>query len=416
MEFNEAKTALKNGYQNAGFELVDEHQTELFFRHQENQFYVAEEDIAEYANTADVVATLQAIPVECSVCGPIYREHVLEIPDLARRRFFAPRDRDIIFGEVNDSNVYVAVGQASPVFMNYFRFDENYMFLSLERIRRTYLRSTANGKLDIREYLYRPPTIRVYNIQETTPEAALKRAIPIIDACLFELSYLRNLTFTLSESWHVRQPKIRPFTYGDPVLTNQFSIPTANFNSDIIRFYQRGTIGEDPVNQFLSFYQILEYYFIEVTDELLYNKLSRRINDPRFSTTPKNLNRIIQDVIDHKRVTDETEMLKSVLAKYVDETELLEFIRTYEAYLNKEIYTKKRTVFGEELQVSTSPGYIIPTVAKVIKTIRNALVHSSDRYERKDRYIPSTSSEKLIRQELPLIKFLAERVIIASAK
>ena len=38
-------------------------------------------------------------------------------------------------------------------------------------------------------------------------------------------------------------------------------------------------------------------------------------------------------MVDHKRVTDETEMLKLVLEKYVDETELTDFIAADQDYL-----------------------------------------------------------------------------------
>ena len=55
-------------------------------------------------------------------------------------------------------------------------------------------------------------------------------------------------------------------------------------------------------------------------------------------------------------------------------------------------------------------------LAKRIKIIRNALVHSSDRYERQQRYIPTYGSEKMIRNEITLLRFFAEKVIIGSVK
>jgi hypothetical protein len=418
MNFDDAKTALKEGYQKAGLELVDEHETELFFRYQGNNFVIPKEEIDEYAISSNSFSTLQTIPEECSICSTTYREHVLEIPDLILRRVFTfgPRDENYIFGNPDNGSVYVSIGQASILFINYFRFNEAYQTLHLDRLRRPFSRSSSTGKLEIQENLFRPLTIKIHNLQESSVDGVIKQTTPLIDACLFEFSYLKNITFTLSEGWHVRQPRIKRFIFGDQNSSNQFTLPSASFNSDTIRFYQRGMSTGDSVNQFLAFYQVLEYFFIEVSDEQLYNRLSRRINDPRFSTSPKNLDQIIQEVANHKRVTDETEMLKAVLNKFVDENELLDFIRAYETYLGKKIYTKKRSIFGEDIQVDTSAGYIIPNVAKVVKTIRNALVHSSDRYERKDRYIPSTSSENLIKREIPLIKFLAEKVIIASAK
>src|SRR4030095_12775326 len=139
-------------------------------------------------------------------------------------------------------------------------------------------------------------------------------------------------------------------------------------------------------------------------------------NDPKFTTTPAHLNRLIQDTLDHKRETDETEMLKLVLSKFVDESELIEFIKAYETYVNDSLFTKKRSIFGEEVEVKLASGHVVGNIAKRIKIIRNALVHSSDRHERKERYIPNASSENMIKRELPLMKFLAERVIIASAK
>jgi hypothetical protein len=152
-----------------------------------------------------------------------------------------------------------------------------------------------------------------------------------------------------------------------------------------------------------------------VSDEQLYNKLSRRINDPKFSTSSSNLDRIIQDTLTHKRETDETEMLKLVLNKFVDEGELIAFIKEYETWLDENLYTKKRSMFGENIEVKADSGHVVGNVAKRVKIIRNALVHSSDRYERNQRYIPTTSAENMIRQEVPLMKYLAEKVIIASA-
>jgi len=55
-------------------------------------------------------------------------------------------------------------------------------------------------------------------------------------------------------------------------------------------------------------------------------------------------------------------------------------------------------------------------VAKHIKEIRNALVHSTDKYERRVRHVPFTKTTEKIAQDIPLMKFLAERVIISSAK
>jgi hypothetical protein len=339
---------------------------------------------------------------------------MIDIVEQSSRRFFLPRDTAFVFGEVGTEKSYVEIGPASPIFINFFRFDEAYLQMFLERLRRGLLH--RDDRLEVQDILYRPLTIKVYNIQEATTEAALKKSSPIIDSCLFEFSYLKNIPLVLEEEWPRRQPRVKPFQFGEAISGNQLALPHVNFNSDTTRFYQRGMSTDDPVNQFLSFYQVLEYHFVAVADEQLYNKLSRRINDPKFTTTPAHLNRLIQDTLDHKRETDETEMLKLVLSKFVDESELIEFIKAYETYVNDSLFTKKRSIFGEEVEVKLASSHVVGNIAKRIKIIRNALVHSSDRHERKERYIPNASSENMIKRELPLMKFLAERVIIASAK
>jgi len=51
----------------------------------------------------------------------------------------------------------------------------------------------------------------------------------------------------------------------------------------------------------------------------------------------------------------------------------------------------------------------------VVKTVRNALVHSSDHHERVERHVPFSEGTRLVEMEVPLVRFLAERVVIASA-
>jgi len=420
MNFDEARDALRDGYLRVGLKLIAEHPTKLLFQFgragREVNFVIFEKEITAFAEAEELRPTFSKIPVECSICSTDYREHAVNFSEYDRRRLFTLRDREFTFGKPNDMTPYVEIGPASMSFIDFFRFDEAYLQLFLDRIPLLHARRNNDKEpIEMRSALYRPLTIRVYNLQASTPEAALKLSSRIMDGCLFELSYLKNITLTLEEEWLHRR-RVRPFQFGDTTSGNELPLPQVSFNEVVVRFYQRGMGTGDPVNQFLSFYHVLEYYFVTVSNEQLYQKLSRRLNDPKFSATPSNLDRMIQDTLDHKRETDETEMLGLVLKKFVNETELIEFIEVYEQCLNDEIYSKKRSVFGENVEVRLMTGHVIGNLAKRIKLIRNALVHSSDKYERQQRYVPTAKAEDMIRREIPLMKYLAERVIIASAK
>jgi hypothetical protein len=66
------------------------------------------------------------------------------------------------------------------------------------------------------------------------------------------------------------------------------------------------------------------------------------------------------------------------------------------------------------MEIRLQIGQTISNLSKEIKEIRNALVHSTDRYERNARHVPFTKSTELIEERLPLMKFLAEKVIVNS--
>ena len=380
---------------------------------------VSQEEIKEYADFEELRLGFKSKPVECSICSPTYREQIVDFTsnDTRRNFFFLNKDLPFIFGEKGENKMYVEVGHSSMLFINFFRLDETYLKICIDRIKRM-LHRQLNISPEMHNILYRPLTIKVYNVAASSIEKALKLSNSVIDACLFELSYLKGIPLALVEEWPRRQPIVKPFQFGDNNTTGQqLRLPKTTFNSDIIRFYQRGMSTDDPVIQFLSFYQVLEYYFDSVSDKLLYDKLSQRINDPKFLTSQSNLDRVIKDILSHtKETTHETIKLKLVLDKFIDETELIEFIKAYEKHLDNNLYSKKYTVFGKDIEVKFLSGHVFGNIATRIKTIRNALVHSSDSFERDQRYIPTTSNENIIRIEIPVIKYLSEKVIIASGR
>jgi hypothetical protein len=123
----------------------------------------------------------------------------------------------------------------------------------------------------------------------------------------------------------------------------------------------------------------------------------------------------VQDVIDHLDQVDEVQMVRNVLDRYLDDDELIAFIEAYETYLGEELYTRRRRLFGEDIQVRLVPGAVTEGVARTIMAIRQTLIFSSDRFSRTARGISFEQVTEAIRSEIPLMKFLAERVIIGSA-
>jgi hypothetical protein len=418
--FDEARDALSEGYSALGLSatLSGDGRT-IYLKRGEDAFRIVRQDIEEYASDSELFDVFETVPAECSICSGHMREQPVNYLGSHRYRYRPPFMGDeIVFGDKTDSFPFAVIGKASRFFSNYFRFDETFAQLSLARMRRRsyYLRHRELEKDDIRAYRYDPTTIRVDNLQENSVDAALRASSALIDGCLFHLSYLQDLPLGLMEEWPKSTP--REFRLEERKRQRELSLPSVRFNADVVKLYQRGMGAEDPVTQFLSFYQVLEYFFISVTDEQLYARLSSRISDPAFSTTPRKLDSLIQDVLDHGRTTDELEMLKAVLRKHVSENELIHFISEYEDFLDERAYTKRRKIFGKEVgEVKLEEGHVFGNIARRVKVLRNALVHSSDRYERGERFVPLTAAhEKTVRREIPLVRFLAERIVIATSR
>jgi hypothetical protein len=257
-----------------------------------------------------------------------------------------------------------------------------------------------------------PTTARYTTPRKIDADLLLKRATKAIKGSLFSLSY------NLGESWELREriQSIEASIFIAP-LEPDYKIPKSSYSDDLVTFYKVARSSVFPNQEFLSYYHILEYHFLRVSDEILHTNVKSLINSPSFNTSYGNVNKLVSVVKKNDSSSDETEMLKSVIKKYIDEDDLIEHIKLIEKKAGKAIYTDtKNKVFGENISIRLDKGHVIGTAAKVIKQVRNALVHSSDKYNREDCFIPFSETESVVINHIPLIKFVAEKIIFATAE
>lgn len=413
MEFGQAKTVLRDNYVSAGLTLVEEHETQLILRYDDSLFVVTEEDIREYGDNQSFRVNASTIPSECAFTSPNYREQIIQPLDPIRWRHLPPLEMGFVFGSPSDDEIYVTIGAPSNDFLNYFRFEPAYLRICLERMEKA---PHSDEPIDIRQGFYRLPTMKVFNIGGKNIQDALEISSKVIEYCLFELSYLKHLPVGLSEEWPAkRRLGGESFIYEEDFEGTNLPMPSVDFNPDVVQFYQLGVSSRIPVLQFWSFYQVLEYYFVRTSDEGLHTQIANRLKDPRFKPSSAQLDRLVQDVIDHMDSVDEVAMLEDVLEKYVDPEKMIDFIQQYEVFMNEPHYTKRRRVFGEDIEVKLDKDNVLEHVARTIHAIRDTLMYSSDRFSRTARHVSFEKVSEMVEPEVPLMKFLAERVIIGTA-
>lgn len=93
----------------------------------------------------------------------------------------------------------------------------------------------------------------------------------------------------------------------------------------------------------------------------------------------------------------------------------MEFIKNSQDHI-KSKYTKNKKLFGKDISIRFENDHIIGNLSKVIKHLRNALVHSSDLYNREECYIPFSSCENIYAEFIELMDYLALQVLAANSK
>ncbi len=236
----------------------------------------------------------------------------------------------------------------------------------------------------------------------------LDDALKCFDSCLFKLAVDYGQAWELYKQ---RRSLNIAYTSEDEVELN---IPFASYDINLVNYYKVAVSSQFPSQSFLSYYHVLEYNFLSVSEEELQAKLRSNIQSTNFCGSLADIESIINTVKKHNDKSDEKDMLIRVLKKYIEPDELKQFIEEFEENIGEKHYTKTRKVFGENLSINIKNNeHMIPNTAHALKHIRNALVHSSDKYNREDCHIPLTESEELVSFYVPLVCFLAEKIICA---
>lgn len=197
--------------------------------------------------------------------------------------------------------------------------------------------------------------------------------------------------------------------------------PLRKYTNDVVDYYKQALASNDPYIKFISFYHVMEYFFDEVFKRKLVTDLKDKITHPDFSY--KNEDKIYDIALFVKnrlRMNDETgqgnelESLKYVLSEYISIDDLK--VRIDAIDLNAfQYYQNNKVSFCNAPVISWSDTQgVFTQLARRIYFTRNSLVHSKSG-KNKERYRPY-QDEKQLQLEIPLVKAVAELIIINSSE
>jgi len=278
-----------------------------------------------------------------------------------------------------------------------------------------------NGDITLKnvlQSLVNEVSLKIKNCKET--QVTLLQYRKYKTSFIFEFMYKSNIAITeYNDIMDVFQMNSLMRPRAD---ISQFdSVPLREYCSDVVDYYKLSLASHDPYIKYLSFYHIMEYFFDEVFKNKMVNDLRDKITHPDFSY--KNEEKIFEiakfiknrwHTNDESGQGDELESLKFVLNEYVPIDELRTRIESIDSEA-LQYYKENKVSFSNAPTIGWSDNQgVITQIAKRIYFTRNSLVHSKSG-KNKERYKPY-KDEKQLQKEIPLMKAVAELIIINSSK
>ena len=248
-----------------------------------------------------------------------------------------------------------------------------------------------------------------------------------VKSLLFNVAYNMDTPFkVISSLSELETRKGRPMPRRH-ARANELEVPKLFYTPELTEQYNLALASEDSFVKFIAYYHIMEYFFDDVYSGELIKSVREVLLHPGFSTkNPKEINKIIDVVRRKTRATKdefqgtELEALELTIKAFVPLEQLRNDLIDYNPSI-VEYYRLHEISFsnGDTIDLNDFGNEKLPKkiAARIYKT-RNALVHhksNNARVKERGVYHPFNDEDELA-QEMPLMRLIAEAIIIRSAE
>lgn len=262
-----------------------------------------------------------------------------------------------------------------------------------------------------------PVTLKLKGRQLRTYPEALTFLESAGNAILFELDLKYGVSFTFR-----RMRPVGPMRFGRRTHQNASAptLPKLQYAAEPLSLYRyaRSAVGM-PLLEFLAYYQVLEYYFSRYSQRDLLDKLRNELRDPNFrADDERQLSRILRITRQPGRgYGDERSQLKATVRYSVSEDAISDFFSANPEVLGY-FSAKRQAIAGlEPVDPKRKKGDLADLLCERIYEIRCRVVHTKeDGGGQVDSLLmPFSPEAESLRAENVLMRFLAQKVLIAGA-
>lgn len=181
--------------------------------------------------------------------------------------------------------------------------------------------------------------------------------------------------------------------------------------------YEYGQAARDfPLLQYLAFYQVLEFFFLQFTREGVATRIRTHLKDPSFDlSNSRDVNRLIAVTgIAHTGLRRERDQLVETLEASITPADLIDWLS---AGGRKDWFTGRQWVKGTTA-LRLVEDAIVGDVASRLYAIRNRIVHTKEFAESvgMELLLPSAPEARVLWPEIELVRFLASKALIHGSK
>ena len=258
---------------------------------------------------------------------------------------------------------------------------------------------------------------RLYTVKIVSPqEHSISEFKRIFDAYMFNIAYNFNISLSICDFTCERISR-RSRNWHDGQL-----FPYKKYKHDLTKYYQQAISSNLPFMQYLAFYHVAEFFFEKISEDESFQVIRDFITRPSFSPYSQEDIRSFYNTIRKKMrnqrddgVWNEKNGLLLCLKQYVPDLSVLKDSIDRIDRCAIDYYQTTAVAFADDgkiIDFSEEAEKVYSAIRNRIYATRNAIVHSKE--GEKLKYEPF-KHDKQLAKELPLIRAVAEEIIINSA-
>ncbi len=262
------------------------------------------------------------------------------------------------------------------------------------------------------------PTIRFDGVRVRNHNEARNLLERLANAVLFQIDLSTDLAINLAQDGNDRTTHRRRPVPGELQTP---SAPTYEYDREpmALYWYARTAFGI-PLLQFLGYYQALEFFFPQYSQQEAQHAIRNIMKDPRFDISrDAEVARILSVVKTSGRgrgFGDERSQLQATLTTCLNEQELRNFLEEDTERAKFFVSSKAKRLAKQKVALNNPKADLRIDVANRIYEIRCRVVHTKAPGTEEQLILPFSKEARGMQYDLELIEYVVRQVLISSSR